>query len=154
MICLCCPIERTNLSFHKLENKTCYEISSHIGDFLSICLEKSVASWIIEPWIMIWTSYTSLHVYQFSGNFLWCQSASIRNPTGWLCVELNCALLSPWLEVLDFIGSFRILHPLDNLGHRYEINVAVIRQDLIDPVKECVKEFGIVLQPCSMEIKT
>lgn len=70
-----------------------------------------------------------------------------------LSIEINGALLLPWLKVLDFVGSLWILHPLDDLRHRDKVNVAVIGQDLIDPVQEGVEEFGIVLEPCSVEVE-
>lgn len=74
------------------------------------------------------------------------------HPTG-LCT-LNGALLPPWLEVLDFADCSWILDPLDDLCHCDEIHVIVIGQDLIDPVQEGIEEFGIVLQPGSMEVQT
>lgn len=102
---------------------------------------------------MIGTSHAGLKVDKLPGNLLRCQSAGGRNPTGWLGVLVDRALLSPWLEVLDFVGSLRVLHPLDDLCHGHEVNVVMVGQDLVDPVKEGVEEFGIVLEPGGMEIK-
>lgn len=103
---------------------------------------------------MVGTSHASLEVHKFPGNFLRRQFTRIRDPTGGLGVELDCALLPPRFEVLDFVGGLRILHPLNNLGHRHEVNVIVVGQDFIDPVEEGVKEFRVVLQPSGVEVKS
>lgn len=149
MFCLCCPHEWTNDSISIISKFT---ESFHLGS--GCLLEETISCWIVQPWIMIWTSYTGLHVYQLSGNLFRCQSARIWYPTSWLGVEINCTLLSPWLKVLDFARSFWILHPLNDLSHRYKIDIVMISQDLVDPIEEGIEELGIVLQPGSMEIET
>lgn len=102
---------------------------------------------------MIGTSHAGLEIDELPGNLLRRQSAGGRHPTGWLGVLIDRALLSPWLEVLDFVGGLRVLHPLDDLGHGDEVDVVVVGQDFVDPVEEGVEEFGIVLQPGGVEVE-
>lgn len=117
-------------------------------------LKETIASWVTEPWIVIRASDASLKIDELSGNLLRRQSASIWHPTSWLSVLIDRALFPPWLEVLDFAGGFGILHPLDNLRHCGEVDVIMVGQDFIDPVEEGVEEFGVVLQPSGVEVKT
>lgn len=65
------------------------------------------------------------------------------NPTSWWSIDDT--LLLPGLEVFRFGYSTRVLDPLDHLGHRYEVNVFLVLQYVIDPIKESVEEFRIVL---------
>lgn len=117
-------------------------------------LEETIACWIAQPRIVVRASHAGLEVDKFPGNFLWCQSTCVWYPASWLSVLVDWTLLSPWLEVLDFAGSFRVLHPLNDLCHCYEINVIVVGKNFVDPVKESIKELGVVFQPSSVEIKT
>lgn len=75
---------------------------------------------------MIWTSDAGLKVDKFPGYFLGCQFTGGWYPTGWLSVEVYSALLSPWFEVFDFAGSFRVLHPLNNLSHGNEVDIIMV----------------------------
>lgn len=115
-------------------------------------LEESITGWIVEPWVVVGASHTSLQIDGFPGNFLGGQFAGVWHPTGWLAI--NDALLPPWFEVLDLRDRTWILDPLDNLGHGDEVHIVVVGEDLIDPVREGVQEFGVVLQPGSVEVQT
>jgi hypothetical protein len=46
------------------------------------------------------------------------------------------------------------LHPLNDLCHCYEVNIVMVGENFIDPVKEGVEEFRVVFQPGSVEVKT
>ena len=76
----------------------------------------------------------------------------MRYPAGGRSVDH--ALLLPRLEALRFRYRARILDPLDHLGHRHEVNVVVIGQDLVDPIEERVQELGVVLEPGRVEVET
>lgn len=76
----------------------------------------------------------------------------MRHPTGRRSVDH--ALLPPRFEVLRLRDRAGVLDPLDHLGHRHEVHVVVIRQDLVDPVEEGVQELGVVLQPGCVEVET
>lgn len=74
------------------------------------------------------------------------------HPAGRL--PFHCALLPPRLKIFHLRDGSGILDPLYNLCHRYKVNVVVVRQNLIYPVEEGVKEFRVVLEPGCMEIET
>lgn len=117
-------------------------------------LIKTVTGWIVQPWIVVWTPHTSLKVQSLSLNFLRCQFACIGNPASWSWWWINCALLLPWVEIFDFWSLSWILNPLNNLSHCHEINVVVVFENFIDPIKESFEELRIVFQPRRVIVKT
>ena len=66
----------------------------------------------------------------------------------------NGTLILPWLEVLDFILSSWVLHPLDDLSHGDEVDIIMLLGDFVNPEEEGFQEFWIILQPRSMEVET
>lgn len=131
-----------------------FEIKRH-EELLSVhYLEESVACWIIQPWIVIWASYTCLEINKLSGNFFSGQSARCGHPASGFAILIDWTLLPPWFKVLYFAGCFWILHPLNYLCHCHKINVVMIWEDFIDPVKESVEELRVIFQPSSVEVKT
>lgn len=115
-------------------------------------LEETIASGIVDPWVVVGASDAGLQVDGLPGNLLGGQLAGIWHPAG--LSALNHAPLPPGLEVLDLADGAWILHPLYHLCHGHKVHIIVIGQDLIDPVEECVQELGIVLQPGGMEVQT
>lgn len=115
-------------------------------------LEEAVTSRIVDPWVIVRAADTGLQVDGLSGNLLRGQLAGVRYPASWR--PLHDTLLSPGLEVLRFRDRAGVLDPLDHLGHRDEVDVVVVRQDLVDPEEERVQELGIVLQPGCVEVET
>merc|ERR1719507_1296003 len=71
-----------------------------------------------------------------------------------VCPWTGRALLLPGGIVLGRIHGYRVLNPLDDLGHGDEVRFWVALQDFVDPVQEGIKIFRVVLQPCSMEEQT
>lgn len=116
-----------------------------------MALEEPVTGRIVHPWIVIRATYAGLKVDGLSRNLFRSEFAGVGNPTSGRPV--HDTLLLPRLETLRFCYRARILDPLDHLGHRHEVNVVVVGQDLVDPIKERVQEFGIVLQPGCVEIE-
>ena len=115
---------------------------------------ETVTGWIIQPWIVVGTPHTGLKVQSLSGNFLCCQFTGVGDPASWSWWWINCALLLPWVKVFDFRRLSWILNPLNNLCHCHEINVIVVGENFIDPIKESFEEFWVVFQPRSVVVKT
>lgn len=115
-------------------------------------LEEAITGRIVHPGIIVGAAHASLEVNGLPGHLLGRQLAGMRHPTRWW--TLHHALLPPGLEVLRFGDGARILDPLNHLGHRYEVDVGVALQDLVDPIKEGVQKLGIILQPGSVEVET
>lgn len=115
-------------------------------------LKEPVSSWIINPRIVVRTADACLQINGLPWQFLTRQFAWVRHPASRF--PFHCTLLSPGLEILHLRNGSRILDPLDNLCHRHEVNVIVIGQDLIHPVKERIKELWVVLKPGCMEVET
>ena len=67
--------------------------------------------------------------------------------------RLRIALFLPGLERSSLFNVARVLNPLDNLSHGYEVDIIVGLENLVHPIEESVKELGVVLQPGSMEEK-
>lgn len=131
----------------------CLVISKALSWLIVVAdLEETITSGIIDPWVVVGTSYAGLQIDSFSGKFLGSQLAGIGHPTGWFA--FNVALLPPGFEVLDFTDGAWVLHPLDDLSHGDKVDIIVVGQDFIDPVQESIQEFRIVLQPGSMEVQT
>lgn len=115
-------------------------------------LEEPVSGWVINPWIVVRTADARLQIDGLPWQFLARQFARVRHPASRFSV--HCTLLSPGLEILHLRSGSGILDPLDNLCHRHEVNVVVIGQDLIHPVKERFEELRVVLEPGCMEVET
>lgn len=118
------------------------------------CLEETITSWIVQPWIVVGTSETRLQIDELSGHLLRCQTARVNSCAWRLWVDFDRALLLPWIEALYFARCLWILHPLNDLCVGDKIHIAMIGENLIDPVEEGVEEFGIILEPCSVEVET
>lgn len=57
------------------------------------------------------------------------------------------ALLLPWSKVLGLIHTDWVLDPQNYLGHCNKVNLLVVLQGFIHPVKESVQELWVVLEP-------
>lgn len=114
-------------------------------------LEEAVTGRVVHPGIIIRTAHASLKVDGLAGHLFGGQFAGMRHPTR--LRALYSALLPPRLEILRLGDGARVLNPLNHLGHRHEVDVVVTLQNLVDPVKEGVQKFRIVLQPGSVEVE-
>ena len=115
-------------------------------------LIESIAGGIVDPWVVVGTAHAGLQVDGLPGNLFGRELARVGYPAGrW---AFDRTLLLPGLEALGLADGAWVLDPLDHLGHRREVDVVVVLQGLIDPVQEGVQEFGIVLQPGSVEEET
>lgn len=112
----------------------------------------AVARWVVQPWVVVGAPDTRLQVDGLPGNLLGSQLAGVGHPAG--RDAFHGALLPPWIEALRFGYRPRVLDPLDHLGHGDEVHVIMIGEDLVDPVEESVQVFGVVLQPCGVEIQS
>ena len=63
-------------------------------------------------------------------------------------------LLLPRQEVLRGLFGDGVLDPLDDLGLGDEVNLGVVLQNLVDPVKESIQELWVVLQPGGVKEKS
>lgn len=99
-------------------------------------LEETVSRRVVNPGVVVGTPDAGLQVDGFSGNFFAGQLARVGYPTSGR--SFDGALLPPGFEVLHLGDSPRVLNPLDNLSHRHEINVVVLLQYFVDPIKESV----------------
>lgn len=117
-----------------------------------MCLEETVTRGVIEPRVIVRTTHARLEVNRLPGNLLGSEFTAGGYPTS--RITYNDALLPPWLKVLRFGDRAWVLDPLDDLGHRDEIDVVVLGEDLVDPIEEGFQKFRIVLQPSSVEVKT
>lgn len=115
-------------------------------------LEETVSGRIVDPWVVVRTSDASLQIDGLTRNFFRRQFAGMWQPTVWN--TFNHTLLPPRFEIFRLGYRPWILDPLDDLGHGYEIDVIVIREHLVHPEEERVKEFRIVLQPRGVEVQT
>lgn len=115
-------------------------------------LEKSIAGWIIQPRIIIRTPDARLQINRFAGHLLGGELARVRHPARG--VPVHDALLAPTFEILRVRDRARVLNPLDHLRHRHEIDVVVVREDLVDPVEERLQKFRIVFEPGGVEVET
>ena len=106
-------------------------------------LEETIASRVVEPRVVVWTTDARLQVDGFAGDLFARQLAGVGHPARGLA--FHHTLLSPRLEVLRLGHGARVLDPLDDLRHRHEVHVVVVGEDLVDPVKEGFQEFGVVL---------
>ena len=118
----------------------------------SSALVEAVSCRVVHPWVVVRTPDAGLEIDRLAGDLLARQLARVRYPTGRGAVD--DALLPPRFEVLGFRDRPGVLDPLDNLRHGDEIDVVVLLQNLVDPVQESVQEFGIVLEPSGVEVKT
>lgn len=116
------------------------------------CLEEAVTGRVVHPWVIIRTTDAGLKVDGLPGYLLRGELASVGHPAGLSTVDH--ALLPPGLEVLRLCDSAGVLDPLDHLGHRDEVHVVVVGEDLVDPEEERVQELGVVLQPGGVEVET
>ena len=112
-------------------------------------LDETVASGVVEPWVVVGASDAGVKVKGFSGQLLGGQLAPVGGNAGWS--GLDGALFLPGLEGSSLVDVLGVLDPLDDLGHGDEVHVIVVAQDLVNPVQEGVQELGVVLQPGSVE---
>ena len=69
-------------------------------------------------------------------------------------LDLRSTLFKPGSEGGRGVEVDGLLHPLDHLGHRGEVDLVRVRLlDPVDPLEERVQEIRIVLQPGSVERK-
>lgn len=66
---------------------------------------------------------------------------------------LDHTLFPPGFEVFGLCYRPRVLDPLDDLGHGYEVDVVVVGEDLVHPEEEGVQELGVVFQPSGVEVQ-
>jgi len=115
-------------------------------------LEDSISCGVVQPGVVVGASDAGVKVEGLSGQLL-CRALALVGG-GAAGDEVNGASLLPWLEGFHLINVTGVLDPLDDLGHGDEVNVVVGLKDLVDPVEEGVQEFGVVLQPGSVEEET
>lgn len=123
-----------------------------IGEQCACDLEETVSGGVVEPRVVVGAPDARLQVDGLPGNLFAGQLARVRYPTGWGSV--NHTLFPPWFEVLHFVDDSWFLDPLDHLSHGDEVHVIVVGQNFVDPEKERIQVFGIVLQPCGVEVQT
>lgn len=110
-------------SFEKKKQKMKTDTNNII--LISNDLEETIASGIVEPRVIVWTSNACLQIDRFAGHIFWCELACMRHPAG--LRSFDRTLFSPWLEVLDFGNGAWILDPLNDLCHCHKVNVVVVR---------------------------
>lgn len=115
-------------------------------------LQEAIAGGVVQPGIVVGATDASVEMEGFAGQFLGRQLAGAGSKARRLRFDL--ALLLPGLEVSGLVRVLGILDPLDDLRHSDEVNVLVLSQNLVDPVEESIEEFGVVLEPGSMEEET
>lgn len=106
----------------------------------------------LKPWEVVGASDASLQVECLARNFLGREFAGIWHPASGLRVGFNCTLLLERLEVLNFRGLSWILDPLNDLSHGHKVHIFVVLEHLVHPEEESFEEFGVVLEPCGVEV--
>lgn len=91
---------------------------------LTADLEETIASGIVDPWVVVGAPHAGLQVDGLPGHLLGGELAGIGHPASGLA--LDHALLPPGLEVLHLADGARVLHPLDHLRHGHEVDVVVV----------------------------
>lgn len=67
-------------------------------------------------------------------------------------MSFNVALFFPFLEIAESVQFGRVLHPLDDLEHRHEIDV-VATDHFFDEFNQFFPEFLFALQPGRVEVE-
>lgn len=122
-----------------------------IGEQCACDLEETVSGGVVEPRVVVGAPDARLQVDGLPGNLFAGQLARVWYPTGWW--SFDHTLFPPWFEVLHLVDDSRLLDPLDHLRHGDEIHVVVVGQHFVDPEKERVQVFGVVLQPGGVEVQ-
>ena len=114
----------------------------------SLFVDDSVSSGVIQPWVLVGTSQTGLHVQHLAGNLVRGQFAPVGDQA--LGSWPGVASLLPRGVVGSRVHINGLLDPLDDLSHGDEVGVLVVAKNLVDPVQEGVSKLGVVLQPGGM----
>lgn len=115
-------------------------------------LQEAITGGVVQPGIVVGATDASVKMEGFSGQFLGRQLAGAGSEARRR--RLNVALLLPGVKVFGLVRVLGILDPLDDLSHSDEVNVLVLSQNLIDPVKEGIEELRVVLEPGGVEEET